>query len=199
MHQAKNAKTNQKTVYLAFGSNQKTQLKGSVQIIQSSYALLLSLKCFTNSIFSPFFQTPAFPAGNGPDYVNTVVRAETDLTPQALLTVLHGVESDLGRTRQKRWGSRVIDIDLLDYEGCILPSPEVYRRWRDMSLEEQKQKWPDELILPHPRIQDRGFVLVPLKAVAPDWVHPVSNEGIDTLISRIDRQELQKIVQISDV
>lgn len=116
-----------------------------------------------------------------------------------MLAILHDIEGELGRTRKERWGARVIDIDLLDYEGCVLPSPEVYRHWRDMPLEEQKQTWPDDLILPHPRIQDRGFVLVPLKAVAPDWVHPVTHESIDTLIGQIDRQELQKIVQISDV
>lgn len=195
MRQAENDKTNQKTVYLAFGSNQGGQSRGSSQIIQSSYAVLSSTEWFKNSIFSPLYQTPSFPEGKGPDYVNSVVCAKTDLDPQALLSVLHDVEHQLGRVREQRWGSRVIDIDLLDYEGCISPSLERYNAWRDMPLELQKINWPDELILPHPRIQDRGFVLVPLRDVAPSWVHPVTGEDIDTLIGRIDPRDLQKIAQ----
>jgi 2-amino-4-hydroxy-6-hydroxymethyldihydropteridine diphosphokinase len=121
---------------------------------------------------------------------------ETCLQPEALLTVLHDIEQQLGRERIKRWGTRTIDIDLLDYAGSIQPSPEIYIQWRDMPLELQKTTWPDCLILPHPRIQDRGFVLIPLKSVAPDWVHPVSLEEIDALIKKIDAEDLEKIIEI---
>jgi len=184
-----------KTVYLAFGSNQETQLAGSAEIIRSAYTLL-SNKTLTSCVFSPFYQTPAFPAGNGPDYVNSVVKAETMLSPQELLAELHSVETNLGRIRKARWGSRIIDIDLLDYQDCILPSLDVYKTWAEMPLELQITKWPDDLILPHPRIQDRGFVLVPLRAVAPNWIHPVSAKTIDALIEALDVQELSDIVQI---
>ncbi len=195
MLQAENNRVFPKTVYLAFGSNQETQLSGSAQIIRSAYALL-SNKTLTGCVFSPFYQTPAFPAGNGPDYVNSVVKAETLLSPQALLAELHRVEINLGRIRKTRWGSRIIDIDLLDYQGCILPSLGIYNTWAEMPLELQVAKWPDDLILPHPRIQDRGFVLVPLRAVAPNWIHPVSTKAIDALIDALDAQELSEIVQI---
>lgn len=195
MDQVENNGTNHKIVYLAFGSNQADQLEQSVEIIKSSYALLDDESVNVTTI-SPFFQTPAFPAGNGPDYVNSVVRAQTELDPHNLLSVLHDVEARLGRKRKRRWGARVIDIDLLDYQGCILPTQEIYHYWRDMVLNLQKTTWPDDLILPHPRIQDRGFVLVPLKAVAPDWVHPVTHEAIDVLIKQIDPNELKEIEQI---
>jgi 2-amino-4-hydroxy-6-hydroxymethyldihydropteridine diphosphokinase len=197
LDQAENNRANQKIVYLAFGSNQMAQLQGSVEVIQSSYALL-NAKPVHITTFSPFFQTPAFPAGNGPDYVNSVVRAQTSLTAQELMDVLHNIETQLGRERKQRWGARNIDIDLLDYDGRILPTRKAYNKWRGLPLELQKTEWPDELVLPHPRIQDRGFVLVPLKAVARDWVHPVTGENIDTLIGQIDRSELLEIVQISD-
>lgn len=197
MDQVENNRTNQKTVFLAFGSNQATPLENSAQIIQSAYALL-SAKPIDICAFSPLFRTPAFPAGSGPDYVNAVVCAHTSLNPQELLATLHDVEAALGRTRQQRWGARLIDIDLLDYDGCVLPTREIYDNWRNLPLELQKTKWPDELILPHPRIQDRGFVLVPLKTVAPDWVHPVTGDDIDALIGRIDRKELVEIVPILD-
>jgi len=196
LDQVENIKVNQKAVYLAFGSNQADHLKDSVAIIQSSYALLMA-NSVNITTFSPFFQTPAFPAGNGPDYVNSVVCAQTSLNQNDLLAVLHDIEATLGRERKQRWGARVIDIDLLDYQGCILPTLEIYKYWRNMTLELQKTSWPGDLILPHPRIQDRGFVLVPLKAVAPDWVHPVTHESIDVLIERIDPNELKEIVQNS--
>jgi 2-amino-4-hydroxy-6-hydroxymethyldihydropteridine diphosphokinase len=195
LDQVENNRTNLTAVYLAFGSNQADHLKDSVATIQSSYALLTD-----NSVdittFSPFFQTPAFPAGNGPDYVNSVVCAKTSLNQNDLLAVLHDIEATLGRERKQRWGARVIDIDLLDYQGCILPTLEIYQYWRNMTLELQKTSWPSDLILPHPRIQDRGFVLVPLEVVAPDWVHPVTHESIDVLIGQIDPNELKEIVQI---
>ncbi len=195
MLQAENNRIFPKTVYLAFGSNQGTQLAGSAQIIRSAYTLL-SNRTLTACVFSPFYQTPAFPAGNGPDYVNSVVKAETLLSPQELLAELHRVETNLGRIRETRWGSRIIDIDLLDYQGCILPSLDVYKTWAEMPLELQRTQWPDDLILPHPRIHERGFVLVPLRAVAPSWIHPVSTKTIDGLIGALDAQELSEIVQI---
>jgi len=197
MLQAKNDRTNQKTVYLAFGANEYGLIGQVLDIIYLSYSLLHK-KYLTKVEYSPFYQTPAFPEGNGPDYVNSVIKAKTSLGPNELLAAIHSVENQLGRTREQRWGPRVIDIDLLDYDGHILPSLETYNHWRDMPLELQKTTWPEGLILPHPRIQDRGFVLIPLQAVAPDWVHPVTGEGIDTLIGNIPPQELQKIVQISN-
>lgn len=195
MLQAKSDRTNQKIVYLAFGANKSGRFGCICEIIRASYELLHD-KYLTEIKYSPFYKTPAFPAGSGPDYVNTVIKAETTLSPNQLLAALHNVENHLGRERTQRWGARVIDIDLLDYDGCILPTPEIYHYWRDMPLELQKTTWPEGLILPHPRIQDRGFVLIPLRAVAPHWVHPVTGVDIDTLIANIDPQELQEIVQI---
>lgn len=195
MYQVKNQCNNQSSVYLAFGSNQAVHLKDSVELIKSAYEFLVD-RDVKITTFSPFYQTPAFPVGNGPDYVNSVIEVETSLQPQALLAVLHDIEQQLGRARVERWGARTIDIDLLDYAGRVLPSPEGYNQWRNMPLELQKITWPDGLILPHPRIQDRGFVLVPLRSVAPDWVHPVSSESIDALIEQIDEQDLEKIIEI---
>jgi len=195
LYQAENDIPNQKIVYLAFGSNLDSETLGLKKLIQASYALLMD-KVLYDTTISPFFQTPAFPAGNGPDYVNSIMRAKTRLSPQDLLAVLHGVEKELGRVRQARWGSRVIDIDILDYDGRVLPSLDVYQKWRDMPLNLQKTTWPDDLILPHPRLQDRGFVLVPLKSVAPNWVHPVTRTHIDTLLGRINHYELHEIVRI---
>lgn len=204
MHQAEksqnnpnSSKSNQKIVYLAFGCNHRSQPRELIRSIDSSYRLLES-DCLTNVEYSSFFQTPAFPVGFGPDYVNSVIKGHTSLSTNELINVIHKIENELGRVRTTRWGTRVIDIDIIDYEGLICPDLHTYKNWQNMPLEQQKQIWPDQLILPHPRIQDRGFVLKPLKDVAPDWVHPVTKENVNQLLSKLPTEELNEIVRLPD-
>lgn len=125
---------------------------------------------------SRLYRTPAFPADSGPDFVNAVVSFRSDQPPDEIVAALHGIEADFGRRRRKRWAARVLDLDLLAFGDHVLPDPETYAEWREMPLDEQLQRAPEELILPHPRIQDRAFVLVPLAEIAPDWKHPVSGQ-----------------------
>lgn len=123
---------------------------------------------------SRFYATPCFPAGAGPDYVNAAAVIDcgeaVDLT--SVLSRLHAVESRFGRERLQRWGMRTLDIDLLAMDDSVLPDAAVQDAWRNLPAEEQIAATPDRLILPHPRLQDRAFVLVPLADVAPDWRHP---------------------------
>ncbi len=122
---------------------------------------------------SRFWQTPAFPAGSGPDYVNAVALVETDMNADNVLKVLHEVEFELGRTRDgRRWQARGVDLDLLALDDMVLPSAEQQDEWRNLPLARQAVEAPSRLILPHPRMQDRAFVLVPLAEIAPDWHHP---------------------------
>jgi len=193
----KSSETNLKTVYVSLGSNQSGDCDVSKSFVKSAYRLLAQKSIIIDEC-SPFYETPAFPAGSGPNYVNTVIKARTSLSPDAMLQVLHSVEAELGRARSKRWEARVIDIDILDYEGVVLPDLQTHKTWRDMPLEQQLTIWPDGLILPHPRIQDRAFVLVPLRTIAPDWVHPVTKETIDVLLGRLPPQDLETVVVISD-
>ncbi|GHA56686.1 2-amino-4-hydroxy-6-hydroxymethyldihydropteridine pyrophosphokinase [Amylibacter ulvae] len=122
---------------------------------------------------SAFYVTPAFPKGAGPDFVNAVIVLRSEYSAQQLLEIMHKIESKLGRTRTGRWTQRTMDLDLLYHGEQILPNQQVVENWINLPLDRQMVEAPDMLILPHPRIQDRGFVLVPLADVAPDWVHPV--------------------------
>lgn len=124
--------------------------------------------------FSRFFSTPCFPAGAGPDYVNAaaVVKVPDNLDATSVLVRLHAIEARFGRERLQRWGMRTLDIDLLAMGDSVLPDAGTQDLWRTLPPEAQAREAPTELILPHPRMQDRAFVLVPLADVAPDWVHP---------------------------
>lgn len=123
---------------------------------------------------SPLYATPCFPAGAGPDYVNAavVVMPAPGMGPQDVLAALHRIEAAFGRARAQRWGMRTLDLDLIAMGDLVLPDAQEAARWRALTPDLQAQAAPDRLVLPHPRLQDRAFVLVPLADVAPGWRHP---------------------------
>lgn len=134
---------------------------------------------------SRFYRSAAYPAGSGPDYVNAAAVVETDLTPEVLLAHLMRVEALLGRVRQERWGPRTIDLDLLMMGDVILPDRATYDRWLSLSPERQQVEAPAQLILPHPRLQDRAFVLIPMADIAAAWVHPVLGQTVGALCAAL--------------
>ena len=146
---------------------------------------------------SRFFRTPCFPAGAGPDYVNAVVHIETTLSPEALLQELHRIEASHARQREQRWGMRTLDLDLIDLGSNVLPDQKRYDRWRTLPLDAQMQEVPEQLILPHPRVQDRAFVLVPLCDIAPDWCHPVLNKTAAELLETLPKAEIEAVIPIN--
>ncbi|MEH6645212.1 2-amino-4-hydroxy-6-hydroxymethyldihydropteridine diphosphokinase [Sulfitobacter sp.] len=127
---------------------------------------------------SRFFQTPAFPAGAGPDFVNAAAVLEAQIDPVEVLAQLHAVEAELSRTREVRWSARTLDLDLIAAGDLVLPDAKTHQYWRKMPLEMQRAATPEQLILPHPRLAERAFVLVPLLDVVPDWRHPVTGLSI---------------------
>lgn len=152
-------------IYLGIGSNLPSEAFG-VPISNCRAAIEgLTRVGLVPAVISPFYETAPVPASDQPWYVNCVVGvAETARSPQAALAVCLAVERELGRVRTVRNAARTADIDLLDWHGRIIDEA------------------PD-LILPHPRMAERAFVLLPLADIAPDWRHPVTGKGIAALIS----------------
>lgn len=147
-------------------------------------------------VSSRFFATPCFPPGAGPDYVNAAARLSFDGGAEELLGVLHGIEADFGRERVQRWGQRVLDLDLIAAGEAVLPDAATYREWLDLPLEAQTKRAPDRLILPHPRLQDRGFVLVPLAEVAPEWRHPVLGRTVAEMVEALPQAARDEVVPL---
>ena len=145
---------------------------------------------------SRFYVTPCFPAGAGPDYVNAAVEIETALPAEALLARLHEIEASFGRERHSRWAGRTLDIDLLAGSDKVLPDIEKFKRWQNLNLQDQKVEAPQELILPHPRMQDRAFVLVPLNDIAPEWVHPVNGLSVVEMLSNLPESDVKAVVPL---
>lgn len=142
---------------------------------------------------SRLYATPCFPPGAGPDYVNAAVSLTTSLTPQDLLAHLHRIEADFGRERLQRWGQRTLDLDLIAMGDQVLPDAATQDHWRDLPPEDQARLAPDRLILPHPRLQDRAFVLVPLADVVPDWCHPRLGLTVRQMLNRLDLAEIAAV------
>jgi len=142
---------------------------------------------------SRFFATPCFPKGAGPDYVNAAISVTTTGDPQAALASLHRIEAHFGRVRDQRWGMRTLDLDLLAIGQTILPDRATYLAWQGLPPQAQATAVPDQLILPHPRLQDRAFVLVPLADIAPNWVHPVLNQTTTQLCAALPRADVAAV------
>jgi len=145
---------------------------------------------------SRFYSSPCFPVGAGPDYVNAAALLRVNESAADLLSRLHKIEASLGRERVERWGQRVLDLDLLAFGDEISPDLETVLQWRDLPISEQSTVAPEQLILPHPRIQDRAFVLVPMADVAPEWVHPVTGRNTRQMLGDLDADDVAQIVPL---
>ena len=170
---------NAKLALIALGSNLSSSAGSSAETLRHALNRLTGVPKLTLQAVSRFYATPAFPAGSGPDYVNACAALRSALPAADLLAHLHRIEADLGRVRGERWAARGIDLDLLAVEDQVAPDAATQDDWRALPAERQRIEAPDRLILPHPRLQDRAFVLVPLANIAPGWRHPRS--GLTTL------------------
>ncbi len=153
-----------RTAYVALGSN----LGDRAGYLLAALSALGRTENTRLARLSRIYETaPVGPSGQGP-YLNMVAEIETRLEPRPLLEALLAIERSLGRVRRERWGARTIDLDLLLYADVVLNT--------------------EALILPHPRLHERAFVLAPLCDLIPDAVHPQLGRPYRALLEAVGRQ-----------
>lgn len=180
---------------IALGSNMASRFGPvDVTVVQAMSRISAELGPITGK--SRLYVTPCFPVGAGPDFINAVILVCTLLTADKVLEALHNIEADFGRKRAVRWGQRTLDLDLLCMETAVLPDHATQTTWRHLSPEEQVQRAPDRLILPHPRLQDRAFVLVPWAEIAPDWRHPILDQTVTEMLEHLPQSDIDAVVPL---
>lgn len=147
-------------VFLLLGGNlgdRQSYLRKAIALIESDIAPVIKR--------SSIYETASWGKTDAPDYLNQVIQIETDLLPVVVLQKILNIETSLGRKREEKWGSRVIDIDILFYGSAIINQPGLH--------------------IPHPELHNRRFTLDPLNEIAPNLVHPVLAKTIFQLKSEL--------------
>lgn len=175
------------SIFVAMGTNLGSD---PAENIRSALRQFPEMGISPNEI-SPLYKTPAIGPSPQPDFVNAVIRCETAHSVYSLMENLHQIETLFGRVRRERWGPRVLDLDLIDYQGIIIPPR------GPQGLQAGLGHIP--LTLPHPGVSERAFVLLPLADVAPKWRHPVSGESVSRLIARLPASALAGISRLDGV
>jgi 2-amino-4-hydroxy-6-hydroxymethyldihydropteridine diphosphokinase len=152
-------------VFLAFGTNMGNRL-ANLKAAANNLTPQMAVK---NK--SSIYETPPWGFTEQGEFLNQVIMAETYLAPEALLGHLKRLELALGRVPNFKNGPRLIDIDILFYDDLMIDT--------------------HTLAIPHPRLHERAFVLVPLAEIAPDFVHPVLGKPIHELLDEVDRSDIK--------
>jgi len=147
-------------VYVAFGTNigDKTKNIEKALKLMEERGLKITKK-------SSIYSTEPYGYVQQPEFLNGVVKVETQLSPRQVLKTLLQIEKDMGRVREFKWGPRNIDLDIIFFNGDIIDE--------------------EDLKVPHPDMHNRDFVLKPLSEIAPDFVHPTLNKSIKQLLEEL--------------
>jgi 2-amino-4-hydroxy-6-hydroxymethyldihydropteridine diphosphokinase len=159
-------------IYIGLGANLPSPEHGTPRETLEAALRALQSRGLALVARSPLYESEPVPVSEQPWYLNAVAEVASDLSSTALLALLHSVENAFGRVRGVRNEARVLDLDLLDHRGEVRSGPQAP-------------------ILPHPRLMDRAFVLLPLGDIAPQWRHPVTGATMAELLESLP--EGQKI------
>jgi 2-amino-4-hydroxy-6-hydroxymethyldihydropteridine diphosphokinase len=157
-----------RSVAIALGSNlgdSRSILNGAIDRLRSQPQIALI------AVSSWYLTAPVGPPQ--PDYLNGCATLQTSLEPLDLLTTLQAIETEFGRVREQHWGARTLDLDLLLYDDRIIDTP--------------------SLQVPHPRMTERAFVMIPLAEIAPDWIEPRSGYAIADLCDRLEYAGVERL------
>ena len=152
---------NSEIAYIGLGSN----LGDRQQYLTNAIELLGKTEYITVNIISKVYETKPVGYIDQPDFLNCVVEISTTLSPYELLDICMNIENDLERKRIIKWGPRTVDLDVLFYG--------------DLVMEEER------LTVPHPLLHERGFVLLPMRDIAPSFIHPKLKATITELCDRL--------------
>ena len=166
-------------IFLSLGSNLSSKIGNRFDNLDFS---LLLLENYGISIIkkSSFYETPSYPNNKNPKFINLVVNVKTNLPPIDLLSVLLFIEEKIERKRDVKNQPRTCDIDIIDYNGMIYDL-----NYKSLNLQ-----------IPHKEMNSRNFVLFPLKEIEPNWIHPKTNETVDTLIEKLPPQVRKSILKV---
>ena len=161
-------------IYIGIGSNLNG--KNNETPLQNCKKALVELKKEVNICkISSWYKSEPTPVSNQPWFINGVIEISTDKSSLDLLEFILSIEKVFGRVREKKNEARILDLDIIDYKKKIL-----YIK--------------NKLIIPHPRMHERSFVLQPLSELNPKWMHPIKKKGIKELIRNLnDKQKISKI------
>jgi len=175
------------TAFIGLGSNLGgAEFDGPRGVLEAAISEMPNMGISVKKI-SPFYESAPVPVSDQPWFVNAVAMVETPLSARDLLHNLHEIEARLGRKRRIRWEARIIDLDIIAFEAQITPTA---------------GKWPDgapkEMIIPHPRLHERLFVLKPLMDISPAWVHPAMGVSVTELYGRVKKDGDQSLRPMMD-
>ena len=181
---------------IVLGSNLSSKFGSSAEILKKCVGELRSFQAIQSLSESKWYISSSFVDEREPRYVNVGVRFSTNLKPKDLLIFTSDLEIKYGRKRQRRWEPRTCDIDILLCDQLILPSKLHFEKWLKLDFLEQIELAPNELILPHPRLQERTFFLRPLNDLQPDWTHPFLEMKAKEMLDSLPSNELQNIEEM---
>lgn len=160
-------------ILLAIGANLPNGHETPLQTCQKAVELIKKSDDMTLLSVSHWYQSEPVPPSGQPPFINVVIKIKSALSPLELLTKIHIIENKLGRQRSYMNAPRTLDLDIVDIEGFLCHM--------------------EQLMVPHPRMVSRLFVLMPLRDVAPGWIHPITGMAVEDLISQIREQKIEPI------